>query len=230
MADEAKRIHVSRGVRPAVSTARPRGKSHRPSDKRHTASRARGLRVGGRVAPKRRPRCASVGSNTRSAGWNAVLVGPRTRASPPRPPRLDRLDLGCLGCLGACRHTFGRRFCSNLRASHIHTRMCDGRQASRQTKGPRADQGAQGRPSGKPPVAALGAGKRFPPRSRRLLPAPHIRAPAAPARSHRQLWVPSKYGQTRVGARAGMAGQSIGGTHGGHQDFGPQGHRFRRAA
>lgn len=227
MADEAKRIHVSRGVRPAVSTARPRGKSHRPSDKRHTASRARGLRVGGRVAPKRRPRCASVGSNTRSAGWNAVLVGPRTRASPPRPRVSTAWTWAAWAVWGRAVTHSADVFVATC-ARHTFIRECV--TAGRPQGGLKADQGAQGRPSGKPPVAALGAGKRFPPRSRRLLPAPHIRAPAAPARSHRQLWVPSKYGQTRVGARAGMAGQSIGGTHGGYQDFGPQGHRFRRAA
>lgn len=162
MADEAKRIHVSRGVRPAASTARPRGKSHRPLDERHTASRARGLRVRGRVAPKRRPQCASVGSNTRSAGWNAILRS----------------------VVRVSRYTFACRICFSLCASHIRARMCDGTPRRLRTR-------------------------RVP-----LAPTAHIYAPAALTRNTRPLWVPTKYGQTRVGACAGMAGQSIGGTHG----------------
>lgn len=47
-----------------------------------------------------------------------------------------------------------------------------------------------------------------------LAPAAHIHSSTAFARNARPLWVPHKYGQTRVGACAGMAGQSIGGTHG----------------
>lgn len=176
MADEAKRIHVSRGVRPAVSTARPRGKSHRPSDKRHTASRARGLRVGGRVAPKRRPRCASVGSNTRSAGWNAVLVGPRTRASPPRPRVSTAWTWAAWAVWGrAVTHSVDVFVATCAR--HTFIRECV--TAGRPQGGPKADQGTQGRPRGPkagPPASPGGSARRWQALSAKVAP-PLARSP-----------------------------------------------------
>ena len=93
-ADEAERIHVSPCVRVRAIMARPRGKTHRPLDERHTASRARGPVVAASRCPSDRPSARVWGQRPGQLGGTRPVEGPKAQRGARAPGGSGRSWLG----------------------------------------------------------------------------------------------------------------------------------------